>query len=89
MVFELDRHRSAEKRFALKASCCVEANMDKQRIVAVALVTQPELELLGPSFTRSFPVDETPCFGKLLRAIDDADREMWRERDAADEQEGR
>lgn len=59
--------------------------MDKSpRIVALALLTSPELELLGPTFTRAYPVDQTPCFGDLLRAIDDADREMWRERDAKD-----
>ncbi len=61
----------------------MKVQMSKSRIVAVALVTQPELELLGPSFTRSFPVDETPCFGELLRAIDEADREIWRERDSS------
>ncbi len=55
--------------------------MDKPRIVAIALVTQPELELLGPSFIRAYPVDQTPCFGELLQAIDDADREVWRERE--------
>jgi hypothetical protein len=53
----------------------------RDRIVAVALVTQPELELLGPSFRRAYPIDETPCFGELLSAIDDADRELWRQRD--------
>jgi hypothetical protein len=57
--------------------------MEKPRIVALALLTRPELELLGPSFTRAYPIDETPCFGELLEAIDSADREMWRERDAA------
>lgn len=57
--------------------------MGKDRIVAVALVTQPELELLGPSFARAYPVEQTPCFAELLRAIDDADRQVWRERDAA------
>ena len=60
--------------------------MDKPRIVAVALVTQPELELLGPSFTRVYPVDETPCFAELLLAVDEADRKLWRERDGAMEQ---
>jgi hypothetical protein len=39
------------------------------------------LELLGHSFDRLWPVDETPCFAALLRAIDEADRELWRERD--------
>ena len=46
------------------------------RIFAVALVTEAELELLGQGFDRAYRVDETPCFGELLAAIDDADREM-------------
>jgi hypothetical protein len=53
----------------------------KDRIVAVALLTHPELQLLGPSFTRAYPVDETPCFSELIRAIDDADRDVRRSRD--------
>jgi hypothetical protein len=54
-----------------------------ERIVAVALVTRSELESLGPTFDRSWPVDETPCFQELLQAIDKADRKVWRERDEA------
>jgi hypothetical protein len=53
------------------------------RIIAVGLLTQQDLDLLGPSFTRAWPVDETPCFEGLLLAIDEAEREMWRARDAA------
>jgi hypothetical protein len=32
-------------------------------------------------FSRAWPVDDTPCFSQLLQAIDEADRENWRERD--------
>jgi len=53
----------------------------EKHIVAVCLLTADELERLGPTFTRAWPVDETPCFANLLMAIDDADREVWRERD--------
>ena len=49
------------------------------RIVAVALLTQRELDVLGPSFARAWPVDETPCFHGLLRAIDEADLQLNRE----------
>ena len=56
--------------------------MPKQ-IVAVALVTHDELALLGPTFSRAYPVDEAPCFGELLAAIDNADRVIWRQRDEA------
>lgn len=50
--------------------------------MAVGLLTQADLNTLGGSFKRAWPVDETPCFGALLQAIDEADRELWRERDA-------
>jgi hypothetical protein len=60
--------------------------MNRDRIVAVGLLTQRDMSLLGPSFTRVWPVEETPCFDGLLRAIDEADRQLWREReDAAEE----
>lgn len=52
-------------------------------IVALALVTREELDLLGPQFDRAYSVDETPCFGELLHAIDVADRRLWQERDKA------
>ena len=51
------------------------------RIVAVGLLTQRDLDVLGSGFDRAFPVDQTPCFAELLRAIDEADRELWRDRD--------
>jgi hypothetical protein len=48
----------------------------KPRIIAVALVTEAELKMLGDGFDRAFRIDETPCFGELLHAIDDADRDF-------------
>ena len=53
---------------------------ERERIVAVALLTERELTRLGTSFDRAWPVDETPCFGGLLEAIDLADRRLRRER---------
>ena len=52
-----------------------------ERIVAFGLLTRSDLELLGTNFSRAFPVDQTPCYGALLAAVDEADREIWRERD--------
>lgn len=47
-----------------------------ERIVAVGLLTRQELNLLGPTFDRVWPVEEAPSFNELLRAIDEADREL-------------
>lgn len=52
----------------------------KTRIVAVGLLTDDDVAKLGSDFHRLYPVDETPCFGELLRAIDEADRALRRER---------
>lgn len=47
-----------------------------ERIVAVGLLTRRELDVLGPSFDRVWPVEEAPHFIELLRAIDEADRKL-------------
>jgi hypothetical protein len=47
-----------------------------ERIVAVALLTQRDLSLLGPTFDRVWPVEEAPSFSELLRAIDEADARL-------------
>ena len=46
------------------------------RIVAVGLLTQRELNLLGHTFDRLWPIDQAPQFEELLRAIDDADQAL-------------
>jgi len=55
--------------------------VDDDRIIAVGLLTRRDVQLLAPTFDRLWPVDETPCFSQLLAAIDDADRDLRRERD--------
>ena len=54
-----------------------------KQIVAIALLTDEELALLGSSFSRAYPVNDAPCLGGLLAAIDDADRNLWRAKDEA------
>ena len=56
--------------------------MSSTGIVAVGLLTFEDLQRLGPTFARAWPVDQSPCFNGLLAAIDEADRALWRERDA-------
>ena len=50
--------------------------MSEERIVAVPPLTQRDLDALGQTFTRLWPVDETPAFFDLLQAIDEADQEL-------------
>jgi len=48
---------------------------DNRRIVAFGLLTQQDLDLLGPTFDRAWPVDDAPCFEDLLQALDEVDCE--------------
>jgi hypothetical protein len=50
--------------------------LNRERIVAVGLLTQRDLTVLGPTFDRVWPIEQMPKFGELLRAIDDADRKL-------------
>jgi hypothetical protein len=50
--------------------------MDQDRIIAVALLTRHDMDLLGPTFSRAWPVEQAPDFAQLLRAIDEADQEL-------------
>jgi len=51
--------------------------MSERQIITVGPLTQHELQLLGVGFSRAWPIDDTPCFDRLLQAIDGAQREMW------------
>ncbi|MGI8705403.1 MAG: hypothetical protein ACR2JJ_06365 [Sphingomicrobium sp.] len=66
--------------------------MDQERIIAVGLLTRQDLNLLGPTFSRAWPVEEIraqnvrgtnehegPDFAELLRSIDEADEQMRRD----------
>ena len=55
--------------------------MAQDRIVAVGLLTQNELNRYGSALKNVFPVEETPRFAELLRLIDEADRDQWRSED--------
>ena len=55
---------------------CGESVISGERIVAVGLLRQRDIARLGNQFTTLWPVQGTPCFGSLLDAIDQADREI-------------
>ena len=59
--------------------------LPQDRIVAVGLLTRHDLNVLGPTFDRVWPVEEAPSFSELLRAIDEADRSLSQGRDGAPE----
>lgn len=63
--------------------------MERERIIAVGLLTEGDLAKLGTSFARAYLIDETPCFGELLAAIDDADRGRSQHRESVTEQSAR
>jgi len=63
---------------------CVYQNMDQERIVAVGLLTRQDLALLGPTFSRAWPVEEAPEFHELLTAIDEADNQLRRKAEPGD-----
>ena len=50
-----------------------------ERIIAIGLLTRREVEMLGPTFDRIWPVEEAPHFNELLRAIDEADKSLQRQ----------
>jgi len=53
------------------------------RIVAIGLLTQHELDLLGRGFDRAFPIDNELVFEDLLRAIDEAEQELQDRHDSS------
>lgn len=53
--------------------------MPDDRIVAIGLLTQGDVQRLGETFTRLWPVDQSTDFSELLRAIDEAE-EQYRQR---------
>lgn len=48
--------------------------MRSDQFVAVGLLTQRDLDVLGSGFRRAFPLNDTADFAPLLRRIDEASR---------------
>lgn len=53
--------------------------MTDDPIIAVGLLTSSDVERLGATFTRLWPIDQGTDFTDLLRAIDEADERLRRE----------
>jgi hypothetical protein len=46
------------------------------QIVAIGLLTQRDLDILGQGFDRAFPIEDDLVFEDLLQAIDEAERAL-------------
>jgi hypothetical protein len=53
--------------------------MADERVIAIGLLTLSDLERLGATFSRLWPLDENTDFADLLRAIDEAEGKLRRE----------
>ena len=56
--------------------------MPDERIVAIGLLTLNDLERLGETFDRLWPVDKGTDFSELLQAIDEAEERFRQEVEA-------
>ena len=50
--------------------------MRSEPFVAVGLLTQRDLQVLGSGFRRAFPLNDTADFAPLLKAIDEASQRL-------------
>ena len=57
--------------------------MPDERIVAIGLLTKGDVQRLGETFTRLWPVDQATDFSELLQAIDEAE-ERHRQMDGSE-----
>ena len=46
---------------------------EQERVVAIGLLTQSHIDMLGTSLKQVFPIAEDNPFDKLLKALDDLD----------------
>jgi hypothetical protein len=51
---------------------------ERSPVVAIGLLTQLDLDLLGDGFRRAFPIDDSSSFETLLRAIDESSSKQAR-----------
>lgn len=60
-------------------------SVSNERVVAVGLLTQRDLDVLGAGFKRAFPVTDDADFGDLLRALERVDAVPERPRPQRDD----
>ncbi|WP_126173726.1 hypothetical protein [Altericroceibacterium xinjiangense] len=52
--------------------------MERERIIAIGLLTETNVRMLGSSLKKVFPIPEDGRFDALLQALDEEDRERTR-----------
>ena len=58
------------------ARCSRSRMDDEEPIVAIGLLTQGDLNLLGSGFRRAFRLEDGPCFEDLIAAIEEAEQAL-------------
>ena len=58
---------------------------DREQKVVLRWRTRIRSEALGPSLDRAYPTDPSDGFDEALKAIDEAENEVWGNRDPADQ----
>lgn len=46
--------------------------VNREEIVAIALLTRRDMATLGSALRQVYPIDDRPCFDDLLKALDEA-----------------
>ena len=65
--------RNEWHRVAAIAFTCIMMSASNDRVVAVGLLTQRDLDVLGTGFKRAFPIGDEGDFADLLRALERVD----------------
>ena len=60
---------------------------DREQKIVIRWRTRGQAEAITPALDRAYPIKETPCFDEVLKAIDEAERQVWGDGDAAAEDE--
>jgi len=55
---------------------------ERERLIALGRLKPADAESLGPAPDQAYPLDEAACFDLVLKAIDEAERQVWQECDA-------
>jgi hypothetical protein len=58
---------------------------DREQKIVIRWRTRGQSEALTPALDRAYPIEKSPGFDEVLKAIDEAERQVWGDCDPADE----